>query len=242
MIRIGICDDSPEFLHQIKNAIKQWKSSSQYVITEFFEDGDALLSEHFKNPFDIILLDVVMPLLGGIEAAKELREKDKSVKIVFITSSPEYAVDSYSVKASNYLLKPLEKEKLFICLNELIEEIQNVSKALTIKGLDATHKIPVSSIEFVESQSKHIIFYTTHGKVIESTDPLYTYENTLDINDGFFKCHRSYIVNIHHIDSYSSSEVVMHSGCRVPISRSRHKDFEEVYFRVVFEKAGDNFD
>ena len=79
----------------------------------------------FQKPFDIILLDVVMPLLNGIEAANELREKDKNVKIVFLTSSPEFAVASYTVKASNYLLKPVEPAKLFACLDELIIEIHS---------------------------------------------------------------------------------------------------------------------
>ena len=240
MIRIGICDDSSAFLHQTKFMIDHWDNRPQDIITELFEDGDALILAHSQKPFDIILLDVVMPLLNGIEAANELREKDKNVKIVFLTSSPEFAVASYTVKASNYLLKPVEPAKLFACLNELIIEIKSVSKCLTIKGLDAAHRIPLSNIEYVESQSKHIIFYTSDNKTIESTDPLYAYENTLLLKDGFFKCHRSYIVNIHHIDSFSPSEVVMHSGCRIPISRSHQKNFEDIYFRVVFEKAGDS--
>jgi DNA-binding LytR/AlgR family response regulator len=206
---------------------------------KIFEDGDALISAHTRNPFDIILLDVVMPLQNGIEVAKELRESDKNVKIVFLTSSPEYAVDSYTVKASNYLLKPLNSAKLFSCLHELISEIESTSKCLTVKGLDATHRIPLSRIEYVESQSKHNILYTRDNNTVKSTDPLYAYERVLTAEDGFFKCHRSYIVNIHHIDSYSHSEIVMRSGCRIPISRSHRKAFESVYFSVVFEKAGD---
>ena len=100
MIRIGICDDSSAFLHQTKFMIDHWDNRPQDIITELFEDGDALILAHSQKPFDIILLDVVMPLLNGIEAANELREKDKNVKIVFLTSSPEFAVASYTVKVS----------------------------------------------------------------------------------------------------------------------------------------------
>ena len=195
---------------------------------------------HSQNPFDIILLDIVMPMLNGIDAAKELREKDKNVKIVFLTSSAEFALDSYTVKASNYLLKPLEPTQFFTCLDELIFDIKSVSKCIIVKGLDAVYRIPLSNIEHVESQSKHIIFYTSDNKTIESTDPLYTYENILLFEDGFFKCHRSYIINIHRVDSFSPSEVIMQSGCRIPISRSHQKSFEDIYFHVIFEKAGDN--
>lgn len=240
MIRIGICDDSPAFLGQTKFMIDHWDGRPQNIITELFEDGDALIKAHAQAPFDILLLDVVMPLLSGIDAAKEIRDKDKTVKIVFLTSSAEFAVDSYTVKASNYLLKPIEPSRLFVCLDELIEEIGHHSKCLTVKGLDAIHRIPLTDIAYVEAQSKHIRFYLTSNKVIESVEPLYAYENVLTSEDGFFKCHRSYIVNMHHINRYSHTEAVMHSGYRIPISRSHQKTFEDVYFRVVFEKAGDN--
>lgn len=239
MIRIGICDDSSAFLHQTKFMIEHWDNPPQKITTELFEDGDALLSAHAKNPFDIILLDVVMPMLNGIEAARELRQGDKNVKIVFLSSSPEFAVDSYTVKASNYLLKPFEPARLFSCLDELISELKSASKCLTLKGLTATHKIPLCDIEYVESQNKHIVFYTVNNKVVKSTDSLYIYEEMLLIEDGFFKCHRSYIVNVHHIDSFSHSEIVMRSGSHIPISRSHQKTFEDTYFRIVFEKAGD---
>lgn len=238
MIRIGICDDNCEFLQQIKHLIDHWNHPPQSVTAELFEDGDALILAHTRNPFDIILLDIVMPMLNGLETARELRQEDKNVKLVFLTSSAEYAVDSYAVKASNYLLKPVVPARLYSCLEELIAEVTISSKCLIVRGLDATHRLPLSAVEFIESQRKHIIFYTTEGKIIYSTDPLYTYEDTLTWEDGFFKCHRSYIVNIHHIDNYTHSEVVMRSGHRIPISRSNQKLFDDMYFRFIFEKAG----
>lgn len=241
MIRIAICDDSPAFLQQTKFLIEHWDAPAARNITaELFEDGDALLLAHAKNPFDIILLDIVMPLLNGIDAAKELREKDKSVRIVFLTSSPEFAVDSYSVKASNYLLKPVNPDSLFSCLDELICDVKSAEKYIVIKGMDATHRIPLSDIEHVEAQRKHVAFVLRNCRIIETIEPFYTYENTLAPDDGFFKCHRSYIVNIHHINSYSHAEIVMSSGCHIPISRSCQKDFEASYFRVVFGKVGED--
>lgn len=240
MIRIAICDDSSAFLNQTKFMIEHWDDNPQAVSVELFQDGDALITAHAERPFDIIFLDIIMPLLNGIDTAKELREKDKAVKIVFLTSSAEFAVDSYLVKASNYLLKPVEPKRLFDCLGELFSEIQSISRCITVKGLDATHRILMSDIEYVESQGKHIIFSMVGNKVVKSSEPLYTCENTLVLDDGFFKCHRSYIVNIHQIDSYSHSEIIMRSGCRIPISRSYQKNFETIYFQVLFKKAGDD--
>lgn len=180
-----------------------------------------------------------MPLLNGIDAAKELRQQDKTVKIVFLTTSPEFAVDSYTVKASNYLLKPLQADQLYVCLDELVEEIQKNAKTIIVKSTKTTHRVEVKSIEYIEAQNKHVLFALSDGRTIESVEPLYSYENMLLLADGFFKCSRSYIVNIHRIDTYSSKELKTHSGCRIPISRSCQKEFEAAYFEVLFGKAGD---
>ena len=240
MIRIAICDDSPAFLNQTKFMIDHWDAPVPLrIATELFEDGDALLSAHAKKPFDIVLLDIVMPLFSGIEAARELRERDDTVKIVFLTSSTEFAIESYSVKASNYLLKPLHPDSFFNCLDELIGEIQTVAKRITIKGIEATHRLPVNDIIYVEAQRKHVVFHLSGDRSIESLEPFYSFEYLLLLEDGFFKCHRSYIVNIHRIDNYTPTEIVMTSGDQIPIARSCHKSFEAAYFHVFFGEVGD---
>lgn len=241
MIRLAICDDSIAFLQQTKFLIDHWNSpASHNIFIETFEDGDALLSAHSKNPFDIILLDIVMPLLNGIDTAKEIREKDKMVKIVFLTTSTEFAIESYTVKASNYLLKPINPDVLFNCLEELISDIKSTAKSMIIKGIDATHKIALSDIEHIEAQLKHVVFFLKSNRQIESSEPFYKYENALMLDDGFYKCHRSYLININHIENYSHSEIVMRSGKHIPISRSCQKNFETSYFHVVFGKVDDD--
>ena len=77
------------------------------------------------------------------------------------------------------------------------------------------------------------------GSHILSSDPLYAYEDMLTARDGFYKCHRSYIVNVFRISKYTSKEITMRSGCRIPISRNVHKEFESTYFEITFGKAGD---
>ena len=240
MIRIAICDDNPSFLSQTKFMIDHWDECPQNVITDLFEDGDSLLAAHSKKPFDIILLDIVMPLLNGMEAAREIREFDNNVKLIFLTSSVEFAIESYSVKATNYLLKPVNPSALFSCLEEVIADFEKSSKSIIIKGTDGFHRILLSDIEYIESQNKAIVFVSIKSKKITSKDPLYSYENLLLVNDDFYRCHRGYIVNIHQIERYSPSEVVMRSGKHIPISRSHQKDFEEAYFCAVFKKAGED--
>lgn len=238
-MRIAVCDDNPVFLTQAKAMLDSWDGYSCTPVTETFSDGDTLIQAHTKAPFDIIFLDVVMPLLNGIDAAREIRQNDKTVKLVFLTSSPEYAVESYTVKASNYLLKPVKADSLYQCLDELIQQIRQNSRYITVKSASTIHRVQINRIEYIEAQNKHILFSLSDGHTIVSSNPLYTYEGQLLLADGFFKCSRSYIVNIHQIDTYTAKEIKMRSGCRIPISRNCHREFEEAYFCAIFGKAGD---
>lgn len=239
MIRIGICDDSPAFLQQTKFLIDHWDDRPQGITTELFSDGDSLLQAHGEKPFDILLLDVVMPLFNGIDTAKELRETDKDVKIVFLTSSPEFAVDSYRVKASDYLLKPVAPDLLFTCLAELISQIRDDDRYLLVRGTEATHRVNLGQLSHMEAQGKYVFYYLMDGSVLRSPEPLYAIEQKLKPEDGFFKCHRSYLVNLHLIQQYSSRDILTGAGQSIPIARNYQRDFEETYFAAIFRKAGE---
>lgn len=239
MLRIAICDDSADFLKEAEQAVKNWPRRPADLAVQAFSDADALISAHSRNPFDIIALDVVMPLLSGMDAAREIRQHDTSVKIVFLTSSPEFAVDSYSVKASDYLLKPLDAQKLYACLDALADAIRQTARRILIRDHHAVYPVALQDIEFLEADNKSIHFSLANGTTLTSTEPLYQYENKLLLSDGFFKCSRSYIVNLYRIHSFTTKEIRMQSGYRIPISRSIQKDFENVYFSVLFGKAGE---
>ena len=239
MLRVAICDDAPDCVRQVRQLLEQWEQKPEQLCLFEFEDADALLTAHGAQPFDIILLDVVMPLLSGMEAARELRQTDRDVKLVFLTSSPEYAVESYTVKAQNYLLKPLKPQALYEAMEELTEQIGREEKSLTVRSTKAIHRVPVRSIEYVEAQNKRVLFVLCDGRTVESAEPLYSYEDQLLLSDGFFKCSRSYIVNIHRIETYTVRELRMNSGCRIAVSRSNQRPLEEAYFEVLFGKAGE---
>ena len=240
MLRIAICDDNNQFVQQASDFVDLWPSKPDNTVCSIFNNGDDLLNAHHNLPFDIILLDIVMPLANGIEVAREIRQTDKNVKIVFLTSSPEFAVESYTVKANNYLLKPIDADSLYCCLDEFVQLLSFNMQTITVKGIHSVQKIPLKSIEYLEAQNKHILFTLIDNSVIQTTEPLHIHENKLTLADGFFKCHRSYIVNINCISTYTSKEITMQSGCRIPISRSCQKEFEAAYFAVIFGKAGES--
>ena len=231
-MRIALCDDQPSLLEQLHTMILDWKGGKTSV--SCYDNGDDLLRAHASAPFDVIFLDVLMPLLNGMETAKELRQSDKTVKLVFLTSSPDFAVEAFTVKASNYLLKPLESGNLYACLEELAEELRASARKICIRGIHAMYQIPVADIEYIESQNKRILFVLSGGETIISGEPLYAYEEKLTLEEGFFKCSRSFIVNIHQIETFMAREIRTRSGARIPISRSCHREFEKAYFSTFF--------
>jgi len=239
MLRIAICDDIPTYIEEIQHLLQHWENQTTHLMVETFDNGDSLLQAHMTNPFDIIFLDVVMPLLNGIDTAKVLRQHDKSVHIIFISSERIYAVDSYSVKADNYLLKPIVPEDFYACFQEIYDNLQNSSKYIAIPTSAATYRVELSNITHLEAQNKYVFVYLNDGRILHSKQTLYTYEESLSLQDGFYKCHRSYLVNIHHIETYTAKFIELRSGIQIPISRSYHKDFENTYFDFLFGKAGD---
>ena len=183
---------------------------------------------------DIIFLDILMPLQDGISVAKELRLAESSAKIVFLTTSIEFALDGYSVKASDYLVKPVTYERMKVVLSELTAAVLEEPKSISAKLAGGYRKLFLKDIEYVEANNKKVIFFMVSGERISSTEPLYYWENTLQLSDGFFKSHRSYLVNLKNVDYFDFFTIHMHSKKILPIARGYGKEFETSYFSVMF--------
>ena len=149
MLRIALCDDNADELANFTQLVDLYRASRNLNCNfEVFPNGVELVSALEKGKsFDIYCLDIIMPGFTGIEVAKEIRRFDKTAPIVFFTSSPEYALESYSVKAVNYILKPITKEKLFITFDELLEKIkaEKDEDAIVVKSNEGIQRILVST-------------------------------------------------------------------------------------------------
>ena len=235
MIRIAICDDENTCLARTKQMLENWSEGSNIEVDiSCFENGDEVIAKSTNRKFDIVFLDIMMPLLNGMDTAKELRSIDKAVKIIFLTSSPEFALQSYSVKATDYCLKPITFERIKEVMDDCTLLLCQEPKNVTLKTTVGYQKIYIRDIEYIEAQNKRVFFYLRTGKTIEVTEPLYTFEKQLSENDGFFKCHRSYLVYIPNIAYFNTTVIETKSGRNIPIARGFAKNFQEAYFAVVF--------
>ncbi len=229
-MRIAICDDDKVCRDAAKAQIDKWLSmssiSSQILI---FNSGNDLIKESRCNPIDIIFLDVVMPLVNGIDTAKEIRAFDDRTKIIFMTFSKEFAIDSYKVEASNYLLKPVDYDELSKALDKATQQLKKTQSSIVVHTADGFKKVYFNEIEYVEASHKGTTLSLISGLTLKSVEPLYYFEQQLSVDAGFFKCHRSYIVNLLNIDTFIKNELITKTGYRVPIARATQKNFKETY-------------
>ena len=236
MIRIAVCDDSPEFLGQAIGMVEKWSEQSRTPTEIYrFDNGDGLLAKNAVTHMDIIFLDIIMPLQNGIDTAKELRQGDNAVKIIFLTSSPEFALESYEVKAQGYLLKPVTYEKIKETLDECSHDFETEPKYIVLKTTFGYQKLYFHDIEYMEAQNKRVIFYLRTGKTVEAVAPLYSFEDRFTDSAGFFKCHRSYLVYLPNVDHFNMNKIITKSGRSIPIARGYGKAFQEAYFALMFQ-------
>lgn len=238
MVKIAICDDNTLELEKTTSLVKKWADCRGIeVAIEAYDNGDSLLTNQKKRPAHIILLDIMMPLFNGMETAKELRKADGTSIIVFLTSSPEYAIESYDVKARGYLLKPINEEKLISVLDDCVNEIDAEKENIVVKTSIGYQKIYLEKIEYVEAQNRKSVIVLNDGSLIEVVE---TFSNTAEKFTGeevFFQCHRSYLVSMGNVDRFNSTEIITKCGKHIPIARGYAKPFKDAYFTYMFKKG-----
>ena len=185
--------------------------------------------------FDLIFLDVLMPLLNGIDTAKELRRQNQNVPIIFLTSSKEFAFDSYEVKALQYLLKPVSPNQLWSIMDDFMALIKNQKEIFVARTSDGFCKIALEDTNYLEAQNKSVLVFPRNGTSIEIRELFSRCEEVFSLEQGFFRCHRSYIINLNFVNQFTKNSVTMTDGVTLPISRNRSLAFKEAYFSYMFE-------
>ena len=238
-MKIAVCDDDSQELERISALIDTYKRESKVPLTyKTFRSATELISSMGSSDYDILLLDILMPGINGMQAAHEIRAFDAGVKIAFLTSSPEFAVESYAVKAYDYILKPVSKDKLFSILDAVIAEELKPLEGLTIKTQSGVARILFSRLAFVEIMNRKLYFHLADGSVREVSASLASFEEDLLARAEFVKVHRSYIVNLWQVGELRSKELITHAGKTVPISRLLYGKVREAYMRHLFLEKG----
>jgi DNA-binding LytR/AlgR family response regulator len=241
-LNICLCDDNKEDLLHLTQIIEEFKTFhlSEYDLKyTTFSNGIDLLTEIEKGKyFDIFLLDVVMIGMNGVELANEIRNKNAVSKIIFLTTSPEYALESYEVNAFYYLLKPIEKVKLINLLEKACAGIfDQREKYIIVKSQTSLTKIYLHCIQYVDVMGRNIFFHLKSGEIIKSLCSISQIESELLTDKRFIKTHRSYIVNMDYIKNIAPKGIATFSNTIIPIARTAYKEIKQKYIDYSFDSG-----
>ena len=240
-MKIAICDDNAADLSNVVSIINDYKSFQEdkrkIEYTTFHNAVDLISAMESGQHYELVLLDILMPSLTGMDAAKEIRQFNQDIKIIFLSSSPEFAVDSYSVGAYFYALKPILKDKLIILLDKVISEMESHSQiSLLIKSKTGLIRAYINKLEFVEVIGRTLHYHLTDGTVIEAIGSMSELEKVLLTYPCFIKVHRSYIVNMEYINMLNQKEIKMRSLAIVRIARANYPTVKAAYIAYSFKE------
>ena len=237
MIKIAFCDDDMEVLHQMNELIDRYRVERNEDITyAAFQSPFELLTEIEKGirP-DILFLEVVMPGQNGMDVAKEIRQYDTNMKIIFLTSSPEFAVESYSVGAYFYQLKPIWEESFFRLMDAVLAECEKKKKnSLILRSKDGITRIDLQQLEYCEVLGRKLLFHLENGAVLESAGSLDDLAGQLMQYSNFFRPHRSFLVNMEYIQNISSRSIKMVNDAEIPIPHGKCSEIKNTYMEYAF--------
>ncbi len=242
-MKIAICDDDkPELLRISRLAHEYLSSGFTESLPEIhsFESSLKLLEQLESGiHFDLFLLDVIMPNLNGIQLANEIRKMDEVAKIIFLTSSSEFAVESYSVGAFNYLIKPIQRPQLFSVLEKAGNDIiSDLKQFIVVKTPSTLSKVFLHELIYVEVIGRTVCFHQKGGARVESIITISQVKAALLIDKRFIQPHRSYIVNLDYVQKLSPDGFTTKDGQFIPISRNVFKEVKQAYINHCFRSEG----
>jgi DNA-binding LytR/AlgR family response regulator len=231
MLRIALCDDDERLLQDLKELLELYMRQNPDLDGEIqtFCDGNELLQQSQKKSFQLYLLDILMPVKNGIEISRELRAMGISGEIIFLTSSNDFASDSYDVHAFFYLLKPVQQVKLFQVLDKAVEKLQRKNeKAIVVSTAEGPRRILLEHIRYIERVGRCMRYYCTDGNIDSKTirTPFRQMVQPLLEYPCFILCGASFLINLQHITGVTGRNALLDNGETLPLPRTAAAAFK----------------
>ena len=231
MIYIAICDDEKHMSAHIRSCVSDFfRRKNRETSLRMFSSGEELLS--YNGQIDILFLDIQMKGMDGMETARKLRADQFRGFLVFITVLKEMVFQSFEVQAYDYLVKPVDKKQFEKTMERLYASMQNAREdsLLVQKGYEG-RIIPKDEIVFCEVIDRKIYLNLASGDVVDYYERIENLEAKLDKH--FYRCHRSYLINLKHLKGYKNGTACMDNGKKIPVSRLRSKEFSGVVLQYM---------
>ncbi len=228
LIKIAVCDDSMPARLQICDYLKQMEC--EYGLSfdvQTFSAATQLL-ERMSGDTQILLLDIAMDSMTGMEAARILRERGANLCIIFITSMVQYALEGYGVRAFGFLKKPLQYTAFVREVCDAMEAVEKqADQCITLRAGTCLNVLKTKDILYAEILGRELKILTAEGSQLY-TMPMWELESLLPTGH-FFRCHKSYLVNFHHILNVDGTDILLSNQQKIPISKHRRKEFMQAF-------------
>ena len=238
MVNIAFCDDDLSMLNELQVLLDRYRVERRQEIgyTAFRSPLDLLAEIERGTRFDILFLDVLMPGETGIDAAAEIRNYDNDVKIIFLTSSPEFAVQSYTVGAYFYQLKPIWAESFFRLMDAVLSTCEKEqTSSLILRCKSGITRLDPKQLEYCEVIHRTLFLHLASGKVLESIGSLDELSCQLEPYGSFLRPHRSYLVNLEYVQNLSRRGITMSCLTEIPIPRGKYNEIKEAFLAYAFQ-------
>lgn len=233
MIRCAVCDDDPAAAREIAGLLACYgrERGLPGCAAVCFPDGRALLES--GGAFDIVFLDIRMDGPDGMETAKRLRRQGGAGLIVFVTALAECVFDAFEAQAFDYLVKPPDRARLWRTMDRALEVLRRRDRRLVVRHGACCAVIPLDEIVYCEVQGRKICIHRSGKSVVEFGGRLENLEQQLDAR--FFRCHRSYLVNLAHVRGCGGGRAALSEGGEIPVSRLRERDLVQALLGYMKE-------
>lgn len=241
MKTIVVCDDVEIERLLLKEILCQYfEEINEEVSIVEYDSGETLIADVEEGyvAMDLLFLDIYMKKLNGMETARKLRQIQCKVPIIFLTASPDYAIESYEVQASGYLLKSFSEEKLMKLLNRILKT--DMKRRVAIKNRRQYRYPCTDDIMYIDSDKHNVTLHLSDGSEIITVDKLGEIEKRIN-EKRFLRCHQSYLVNMDYIKDVED-DFIMEDGTLVPIRVRRRKEILDTYYDYFVNHFGDSKD
>ncbi len=235
VVNIAVVEDEENYRNTLTEYIRRFQEEEGIRCPmHVFKNGMEFLVD-FKPVYDVVFMDIEMPVISGLETAKHMRETDKEVSLIFVTRMGQYAINGYEVGALDFILKPVGYYNFSLKLKKAIAASRRTGKCISVGNGENVRKVNLGEVLYIEVLNHELVYHTAGGN-ISARGSLSEREKALE-GDNFSRCNNCYLVNMNKIAEIRGVTLLLENGEELAISRSRKAAFQEKFIEFLGEKS-----
>lgn len=239
-MRVAIVDDSPADENRLRDGLSRWAAERAVILDPppaIFFSAEALLASFKPDVYDVVFLDICLQGMTGMDAARRIRRQDSACRLIFTSVSPDFAVESYEVDSTYYLLKPYSYEQLSAALNRCNPALLERAKAISVPTRTGQARLMLHQIVYTEYINRKITVHLRDGAEMQIAMKQGDFAALMLEHPYFCDCIKGILVNFEAVEKLTEDSFLLLGGVRVPISRLKYRDVRERFLCWAYQRA-----